>query len=347
MTLDYGSGLVPEKDLALTGGHAADPLAAETMNFWAYDSGRDIGINIHPRIVGGEVMAMVTLFLPDGRILRQRVDSGKFTEATAPMSEHVRYSCVTPFREWRYRVEGLPAFATGDDEQWDGTVEDETPDAIIDFDLISTAAAPIWRNGSLTKEAQQMMAGDAGLWVAGRLTNGRHPDSYRYDQLVRVSGHIDTVQGNLLFEGVGLRSHVRGVRNLVGMAGTCWMSGLFPSGRGFGLLVNHAADGRDGYSEAYTTDGNKITPARILKYPLHHRDRKEGGFWIQLASDELGLVDIRGRDQRVFFWSMPEWGGQSPPRYGLDPTAGVVMKQALARYEWEGEIGYGLNERSG
>tara|TARA_R110000824_G_scaffold37553_4_gene115475 strand:+ start:2449 stop:3492 length:1044 start_codon:yes stop_codon:yes gene_type:complete len=347
MTIEYGSGLDPDKDFALTAIHAADPQAMETMNLWAYDAERDIGFNIHPLISGGNMMAMISLFLPDGRILRQRADVGKFTEPSAPGSERVRYACETAFRKWTYRVDALPAFTTGDAQQWDGPVDDERPTAKIDLEMTSTAAAPIWRNGTLTKEAQQMMVGDAGLWVAGRLTNGLHPDSYRYDQLVRVSGRVTLPDGALPFEGVGLRSHARGVRNLVGMAGTCWMSGLFPSGRGFGLLVNHAADGRDGYSEAYTTDGTDITPARILKYPSRHRDREEGDFWIQLASDELGLVDIRGRDLRAFFWSMPEWGARVPPRYGFDSSAGVVMKQALARYEWDGEIGHGLNERSG
>ena len=347
MAILFGSGLDDEKDLALTKAHAADPSALETMNFWAYDAKANIGLNIHPIIGGGKMMAMVTLFLTDGRIFRQRADNGSFSDPTSPMSEHVRYECVTPFREWKYHVEALPAFVTSDEKQWQGIVEDESPSAFINLEMTSVAAAPIWRNGTLTKEAQQMMAGDAGLWVAGRLTSGLHPDSYRYDQLVRVSGHVNLPDGDLPFDGVGLRSHVRGARNLSGMAGTCWMSGLFPSGRGFGLLVNHAADGRDGYSEAYITNGSEISPARILKYPSRHRDREEGEFWVQLASDELGLVDIKGQDLRNFFWSISNWGAGQPPSYGLDPKAGVAMKQALARYEWDGEIGYGLNERSG
>lgn len=347
MSIDYGSGLSPEQDLALTAPHPRDAGAAETMNFWAYDPERDIGVNIHPRIVAGEVHAMVTLFLPGGRIWRQRADGGRFDDPAAPMSERVRYRCLTPFRQWNCRVDKLPAFATGDSAQWAGPIDDETPTTAIDFDLTSTAAAPAWRNGTLTAEARQMMAGPAGLWVAGRLGEGLDSDSFRYDQLVRVAGRVAGPDGDMPFDGFGLRSHVRGTRNLVGMAGTCWMSGLFPSGRGFGVLVNHGADRRDWYSEAYTTDGRTLTPARVLKHPLRHRDPDEGDFWIQLASDELGLVDIRGRDVRSFFWSMPAWGAQVPPKYGLDPRCGVVMKQALARYAWDGETGFGLNERSG
>lgn len=349
MTVDYGSGLSPEQDHALTGPLEADPQAAETMNFWAYDADQNIGVNIHPRIHNGQMHAMVTLFLADGTIFRQRADNGSFDDGAAPGSDHVRYQCTDPFRRWTHAVDQLPAFTTSDSGQRAGTVTDETPNATISFALQSEAAAPIWRNGTMTAEAVQMMAGPAGLWIAGRLSGGIHPDSYRYDQLVNVTGSVETPDGPKDFSGFGLRCHVRGVRNLTGMAGTCWMSGLFPSGKGFGVMVNIGADGRYAFSEAYTTDGKTLSPARILQFPRRHRDLDEGQFWIQLASDKLGLVDISGEDVRAFYWSMQDWGANatSPPVYGKDPDAGVLMKQALARYEWDGEIGYGLNERSG
>lgn len=349
MAVDYGSGLSPEQDHALTGPLEADPQAAETMNLWAYDADQDIGLNIHPRIQGGQVHAMVTLFLPDGTILRQRADTGSFADGASPGSTRVRYQCIEPFRHWTYTVDRLPAFTTSDAGQRGGTVDDEAPDATISFVLQSKAAAPIWLNGTMTPEALQMMAGPAGLWIAGRLGSGIHPDSYRYDQLVHVTGSVETPAGPADFNGFGLRSHVRGVRDLTGMAGTCWMSGLFPSGKGFGVMVNIGADGRYVFSEAYTTDGTTLDAARILQFPRDHRDLDEGPFWIQLASDKLGLVDISGEDVRAFYWSMQDWGGNaaSPPVYGRDPDAGVLMKQALARYQWDDEIGYGLNERSG
>jgi hypothetical protein len=349
MTVDFGSGLQPARDLALTAPLAADLAAAETMNFWAYDAARDIGVNIHPRIHAGQMHAMVSVFLPDGSIQRQRGDGGSFTDPVSPSTAHIRYTCETPFRRWHYAVNSLPAFVTSDTAQRAGVVDDERPSTTIQLNLTSDAAAPIWRCGTLTTEARQMMAGPAGLWVAGRLSDGMHADSYRYDQLVRVTGQVGAPGGMLPFEGVGLRSHVRGVRKLDGMAGTCWMSGLFPSGKGFGVLVNIGDDGRYWYSEAYTTDGQTMVPACIIQFPRSHRDLDEGQFWIQLVNDVHGIIDIRGEDVRAFYWSMPDWGSTAtaPPRYGKDANAGILMKQALARYEWDGEIGYGLDERSG
>lgn len=349
MNVDFGSGLLPEQDHALLAPVAVDPAAAETMNFWAYDPVRDIGINMHPRIGSGHMHTMVTLFLPGGDILRQRADSGSFDNPAAPGSAHVHYCCETPYRRWHYVIDGLPAFATSDSGQRASVVEDETPVGSISLQLTADGAAPVWRNGTMTTESAQMMAGAAGLWIGGRLTGGMAPESYRYDQLVRVTGEVHTPDGPSQFEGFGLRSHVRGTRNLDGMAGTCWMSGLFPSGKGFGVLVNIGVDGRYWFSEACTTDGMTLSPARVLQFPKRHRDLDEGRFWLQLASDSLGLIDIAGEDVRAFYWSMPSWGSAAttPPRYGKDPHAGVLMKQALARYEWNGEIGFGLNERSG
>ncbi|NBU84890.1 MAG: hypothetical protein EBS21_09940 [Sphingomonadaceae bacterium] len=349
MSVDFGSGLLPEQDHALVAPLAADPTAGETMNFWAYDPVRDIGINIHPRIGSGQVHCMVTLFLPGGRILRQRADTGTFYDPAAPGSAHVRYRCEVPFRRWHYTVDQLPAFVTSDGEQRAAVVEDETPTASITLRLIADGAAPVWRNGTMTAESAQMMAGAAGLWIGGRLSSGMSSESYRYDQLVRVLGEVETPDGTLQFEGSGLRSHVRGTRKLEGMAGTCWMSGLFPSGKGFGVLVNIGVDGRYWFSEACITDGTTLSPARVLQFPGRHHDLDEGRFWVQLASDSHGLIDIAGEDVRAFYWSMPSWGSTAtvPPRYGKDPEAGILMKQALARYQWNGETGFGLNERSG
>jgi hypothetical protein len=345
MSIDFGSGLKREQDHALTGPLEADPAAMETMNFWAYDAAQNIGINIHPVLKNSQMLAMVTLFLPDGSIRRQRGEGGAFSDALSPGTEHIAYKCVEPFRRWTYTIDALPAFATSDAAQRLGTVEDESPTTSITLSLTSEGAAPIWRNGSMTKDAAKMLTGPAGLWIAGRLTSGMHPDSFRYDQLVRVRGTV----GGTAFNGVGLRCHVRGVRILEGMGGTCWMSGLFPSGKGFGVNVSIGADGRYLYSEAYTTDGKTLSPARILQFPRRHRDLEEGRFWLQFTSDAHGLIDIAGEDVRAFYWSMPSWGSTAttPPKYGKEPKAGVLMKQALARYEWDGEIGYGLNERSG
>lgn len=351
MTDSYSGGLAPEQDHALTGPFADDPSVSETMNFWAYDAERDIGLNLHPQIKDGVMAAGATLFLPGGRILRQRRDAaGEVTDGAAPRSAHIAYRCAEPFRRWRYTVDGLSAFATSDEAQAGGIVADEAPTTSFSIDLVGESAAPAWRNGTLTAEAQQGMEGPAGLWIAGRTSKGMHPDSFRYDQLVRVTGQVSADGETLAFDGVGLRSHVRGSRNLDGMAGTCWMSGLFPSGKGFGVLVNIGADGRFLFSEAHATDGERLELAHILQFPRSHRDLDEGRFWLQLATDAHGMIDIEGEDVRAFYWSMPEWGAPAagiPPVYARDPEAGVLMKQAIARYRWDGETGYGHDERSG
>lgn len=351
MNDSFASGLDPLADHALTGPHGDDPTIAETMNFWAYDGQRDLALNIHARIHNGEMRGGVTLFLPGGRILRQRDDApARFDDGSAPRSTHIQYRCQQPFRRWSYAIDRLPAFATSDAAQAAGTIAEEQPTCTFSARLDGVAAAPAWRNGTLTAEARQQMAGPGGLWLAGRARSGIRPDCFRYDQLLEVTGEIEADGVPHAFAGMGLRSHVRGARDLSGMAGTCWMSGLFPGGRGFGVLVNVAEDGRYVVSEACLCEGGVIEPARILQFPRHHRDLDEGRFWIQLASDRLGAVDISGEDTRAFYWSMPDWAAPArgiAPVYARVADYGVVMKQALARYTWNGEIGFGHNERSG
>lgn len=351
MTDHFAMGLAPEQDHALTEAFPDDPSVAETMNLWVYDAERDIGLNIHPRIANGTMAAAATLFLPDGKILRSRLDEpARFDDGAAPRSSRVAYRCETPFRRWRYSIDDLPAFATSDTEQVQGVAPEETPGALFSVELEAECAAPAWRNGTLTTEAGQGMEGPAGLWIAGRTSKGMHPDSFRYDQLVRACGEIRVDGRTLPFDGVGLRCHVRGSRDLKGMAGTCWMSGLFPSGRGFGVLVNIGEDGRYAFSEACVTDGTRLEPARVLRFPHSHREAEEGSYWLQLATDAQGMIDIEGTDVRAFYWSMPAWDAPAAgiaPVYARHAEAGVLMKQAIARYAWDGEIGYGHDERSG
>jgi hypothetical protein len=351
MTDAFSAGLAPEQDYALTGSFPDDPGVAETMNFWAYDAERDIELNLHPQIKDGAMAGGATLFLPGGKILRRRHDDpGRVTDGAAPSSAHISYRCIEPFHRWAYTVDNLPAFATSDSDQAHGIVADEAPVTAFSVDFESECAAPAWYNGTLTTEARHGMEGPAGLWIAARTSKGMHPDCFRYDQLVRVTGKVRAGDEVMDFNGVGLRCHVRGSRDLNGMAGTCWMSGLFPSGRGFGVLVNIGDDGRYLFSEAHITDGKHLEPARILQFPRTHRDLNEGKYWLQLATDAHGMIDIEGEDIRAFYWSMPEWGAPAagiPPVYARDGNAGVLMKQAIARYVWDGETGYGHDERSG
>jgi hypothetical protein len=214
--------------------------------------------------------------------------------------------------------------------------------------------APAWIQGSLLPEAAEAMKARVGLWIAGRLNAGLSPVSFRYDQALAASGTITVGSERFEFSGYGLRGHVRGVRKMDGFASHTWMGAVFPAnGRAFGLQCHRGHGGAGGYefSESYVYQDGVLYPTRVIYAPPLSRNDPHATFDVQLACDELGLVHLRGHDTHVLWTSMGPLGlgqpaGTVPARKGLLPDAPTAMSQAVARYDWAGDPGYGMNERS-
>ncbi|MDO7843623.1 hypothetical protein [Sphingomonas immobilis] len=344
----FSWGLRPEQDHILTGPLPEDPSAIETLNVWFFDSARNIAFNIHPILQSGSMFAMVTVFLPDGRILRQRADEAALSDnPQIARSKHVELICDVPFRKWTYAIEDLPVWATDKEALVAGVITDETATTTVTLVAQATMVAPIYMQGGLLPEAAEAVAGEAGLWLAARLPAGMSSESYRFDQMFHAMGHLRFEGKSYDFDGYGLRGHVRGVRKLGGMAGHTWLAGVFPSGTAFGIQTFPRPDGGFFFSEGYVYKDGIMYPNRVLDAPRMSYDPDQGDYAIELACDQLGLTRIVGRDKRLFWWSMPAWGTTHAPRWGIDPEATMVMRQAVTEYTLDGETGYGMNERSG
>lgn len=342
--------LTPDHDLALVAPLAADAEAIETFNIWVFDPARNIGFNVHPRATGGAMACSVTVFLPDGRIARANPGAAaSFDDPRRPSSEFVTLECIEPFKRWAVRIVVAPVFLTSDAGQAAGTVADETPTARISLDAVFTMVAPTWINGALLPESRQTMRDTMSFWMGNRLVAGFDPEAFRYDQLIEGEGVVTFDGQSLDFGGAGLRGHVRGVRRMPGMLGHCWAEGWSPDAkRGFGSTMFLRAGGGYAHSEAFLFEDGIMHPARVICTPHLVRDPASNETVFELACDALGLVRIIGQDLRAFWWQMPGWGVAGTLRYGCDPSAPVLMKQAVTRYTWEnGDVGVGLNERSG
>lgn len=344
----FAWGLRPDQDYLLTGPLPEDPAAFETMNVWMFDGPRDVAFNIHAIMRHGQMHAMVSVFLPDGRILRTRSDeAARFDDPARPQSRHVAYHCEQPFRAWTFTVTELPVWVTSKAQLDAGVITDETPTTTVSFAARATMVAPIYLQGGLLPEAAEAVRGEAGLWLAARLPSGMNPESFRFDQMHHSVGSVTFEGQTHAFDGYGLRGHVRGVRVLGGMHGHTWLAGVFPSGTAFEIQTFPRPEGGFFFTEAYVYKDGIMHPNRVVYAPTMNYDPDQGDFVVELACDGLGLTRIAGRDKRLFWWSMPAWGTVEPPRWGIDPKAELVMRQAAAEYTLDGETGWGMNERSG
>ena len=320
MTIDlFASGRDPQDDYALTGPHPDDPDAIETFVVWLHDKHANAGVELRIHAKDGAAQGRAVVFLPDGRILEGGPEGAPIAAGNSPETEHVHYRCLQPFRHWTYRLSDFPTWTTSDEAHHRGDVV-PGPSTTVSLEFDAIAAAPIWIQGALLPEARAVMDGPVGLWIAGRLTSGMTRSAFRYDQALAATGTI-TVDGDAIdFTGYGLRGHVRGVRIMEGFKSHTWMGAVFPdSGRSIGLQCH----------------------VRVWRP------------W------RLGLTRFTGRDDRIAWTSMGDRGlgeaGSMPvaTTYGIGPVRGRrddaarLMSQALAGFEWDGERGYGMCERSG
>ncbi|MET0374350.1 MAG: hypothetical protein ABW128_08840 [Rhizorhabdus sp.] len=349
MSDPFSFGLRPDQDFLLTALHPEDEQAAETMNVWVYDGPRNTGFNIHAQMHAGEMRAPVTIFVPDGRILRIRTDDpARFGDPARPHTRHIQYECVRPYRHWRYAITDMPVWMTNHDALTAGAIADEAPTTTVSLRAEAITLNPAWVQGTLLREAHDALAAGQATWIAAHTRKGLSSEAFRFEQTILCEGEI-IFEGQVYpFKGCGLRGHVRGTRIMGGMnSGHSWISGATPGGTAFGLLSFPRDGGGFHLNEAFVFKGGILYPSRIQFAPPMSYDWREPGYTIELVNDQLGLTRITGHDDRLFWWSMPAWGSGQPPRWGVDPAAPMVMRQALATFQIDGETAYGMNERSG
>jgi len=354
MTNDpYCSGLSPDADLAWVGPMEGAPQLVETFNLWLNDGPRGLCVNLSPHLERGElVRASAMLFLPGGRILRRHNgDTTALADSRRFGTPYVQYECIEPFRRWTYRIDNAEMRITNDAELAYGEMPADGPTALVSAELNLTTRSPAWIMGGFFPEVAERLAGPAGLWMGSRFRSGPSPDARRYEQLAEATGTI-TVDGQVYeFSGTGMRAHVRGERELSGMRGHFWTAALFSSGRGFAMVGYQDPGGAITYDEGYLMTDGRVHPARITAAPPMDRNPLSAPFTYDFTSETLGTIQISGRDTSSFVWSQQRWVGigsdQMRPRYALDPTAPLVMKQSPAEFVWDGEFGWGLREISG
>lgn len=337
-------GLDWSLDLALVEAHP-DPQTFETFNVWLTDGEQEIGLNLHLFYVrGGIARERATLFLPDKRTL-SILSEGDYDRGDAPGGSSIFYHCAEPFHQWNYRWVA-PSFVTSEQDEAAGCVQDE------DLPTLSVSAA-IEAETVTEPWIIPLSTGPSSLAGPARLEKGIMLG--KYEQLLRGTGEIVVGRERWAFDGVGLRGHVRGPRDTTGMGSHAWVCGYFPSGRGFCIKILFNEAGKAYFSEAYVSQGSRITRADILEAPAFERDPKVRDFSVRLRADGEDML-IRGTKFHTTWIPLGGWengaaraggGGAFASGHGLAEHARKIMSQSCARFDWDGETGSGMCELSG
>ncbi len=312
----------PEADVPQVG-YQDPPGHLEAYWMYGYDPASCVGHYLYLAAEKDDLLLRresVFLLLPDGSVLAQG-GSGRNSHAAVAAGDRLRLECLEPFHRWRGRYAG-PAYRLAGDEVVAGPRPGSELVA-VDVDLeVESLAAP-WNT--------------EGDW-------GEQPPSLRYHQFYEARGTVETSGSRYSFAGPGFRSHSRRCRDMPGFTGHAIINGLFPSGRGFGLLRYRATADRPERGRGFLYLDGAMHDADVLAWP--HLDQavpRGERLTIELRAGRHKAVITAETIASTFVTPTPQ--GR---RYGAHPGdgQGTVLSPAFARFEWDGETGYGGLERS-
>jgi hypothetical protein len=329
-------GLPDDADLCVLEPEGGDPFFGENHALWIWDDEHRIGLHLYLKTLGHvtsfhQRRETIYAFLPGGAVLTSDQDGPGPEDRRVARGPNLVCECIEPFRRWRFRYDST-ARRTSAAEMREGLLKVAPPVALA-FDIEVTTALPPWVLGTYSH-------GEQVQWAR------QFFGTSRYEQLLEATGEITTAEAGHQVSAAGMRTHRVGHRNTGSFPGHSWATALFPDGRSFGLQKFCGADGTAMWQEAWVSDGGERLPAEILAAPLFSGQLPGESLGIELES-ALGHTSIQGTLRATNFVTTMQPDPQKfLPGLEREGTGHRVMSQGLACYEWDGERGTGMIERS-
>jgi hypothetical protein len=294
------------------------PLWTENYCYVCYDPAAEIGIWSHLGRAPFDPTLwreLSMIFLPTGERLVHKGYGRRETER-GPGAATLSYECVEPWKRWRSHRDGA-AIRTTAKELDAGLLFDRAHERVA-FDLTWDGHSPIWDWGEVEDEHG---------W--GKL---------HYEQLCRVAGTVTVGGAEIAFNGTGLRDHTRGPRDFSVVKGHVWSWASFPSGRGF-VVLHVVVDGAT-LTRAVTLEDGALVPRTLRNSPvLRTRADAPSPYVLDFGEVRIGA--------EVLHLLPNGFEGPNDICLGYDPTVTTTANfEGFSRFEWDGEVGYGLTERS-
>lgn len=336
MAMDLTGGLPAEREYFYH--EKPDPEVRDAANVWLEEENGAFGMRIGIEHVAEEwdtPELWLDIAFPDGRVISGReygagnAPLGPDGKPTIKRCGPLQFRCIEPFKHWKvtfdpHRVRELTA-----QELIAQEIPEAPPMREVAFEIDYYPAVPPLISGTLTAASREAMSGEQGTFI-----------SPRYEQLCRTKGWLSLDGERTDFSGQILRIKRQGVRKFDGFWGHCWMSAVFPSGKGFGVnTFPPHGDGKPTFNEGFIFDGNgALIPARAVEIP-----------WMEklYARDEpLRLVLETAEGRRETIEGETYINCRSVSNNFAMPENWPIIQQAHARYRWNGEQATGMIERS-
>ncbi|HEX3842083.1 MAG TPA: hypothetical protein VHU85_14920 [Acidimicrobiales bacterium] len=335
-TLDLSSALAPDREYPLSTPPDI-PYWAENMLFTLYDPTADFGLWLHLGTVPTDWSMwedIVLGYLPGDGGLLHMTSYHRTPAERRPAGSNLSFTCLEPFRRWKLEFDGR-CLLSEYEQLRQGRALDSVKHPLA-FELTVECATPVW-----DAHTSATIGDDRGSM------RGQSWATDHYQQLFTVQGPVQLPEGEIEFKGTGWRDHSRGPRH--GGTGATWgghaiVNCFFPdSGRGFGLTRMWDPDGELTLDAGFVVDADGVLHhAEVLEVPRFYEPRVSG--------DEIpiglgypgGEVRLLGRTVKETWMTRNHALARGVEREGK----ASILAEAFARFEWDGEVGYGLCERS-
>lgn len=269
---------------------------------------------------------LFTCYLPGDRFLVVR-DFSWDTNEKGPGSNALRFEVVKPYEQWSKRFRGAALLVTGD-ELRAGPIPDDSH-VFVDADLTFNNIGPVFDIGDM---------GDQ-FWARSHYEqHGRFTGRISFD-----ATHIGKGAESYEFNGTGLRDHSVGARDILKMNNHVWAHGEFPSGKLFMVMDVHTKVGPP-FLYVVIGDQNGFHKVELTRPTARIDDASQ-----VFDPHEFHFVGpdgpsvIKGEILQAIPYSFT---GPNEWSLGTHPSAHHLVIEGQTRWEWDGEAGYGLTERS-
>ena len=296
-----------------------DPAWSETYLWLVQDPERRVTLYLHCGVTRFDKTmwrATAAVSLPDGRVAVIK-HHGRPPAPKTVGTPTLHATCDEPARRWSIRIDGAARVVTPEIER-QSLVTDGVPTR-LSVDLAFTHRGPIVSPGP---QSFGRLHHNVECTAAGRVAVG--------DEEIAVSGF-------------GYRDHSMGPRDLSGLVRSRWARGSWADGRYFN---SYAVEFGQGVS-VVSHGGDRESPRdlEVVTLPSVQDLARGRSLKVELRDAERGAISVTGEVVALFFFThkLPWELCHGVDRSGRDP-GDIVLVDAVTRWNWNGEVGYGLAE---
>lgn len=290
----------------------------------AYDKDAGIGFFLHAGLTSfaeGVWNDFFVGYLPGDRFLIANGFAPGVTERGTEGGQ-LKLRCDKPFQQWTKSFHGAASLVSG--AQLRAGPFADGAHVRVDVDLTFQALGPAFDLGAL----------DNGTW-----------SSSHYEQHMTFDGVLEFAGQRVALSGTGLRDHSWGPRDMSRIDHHAWAHGQLPGGRTFMAFYLADIDGNaGGHAAVGGPDGVEaaelLTPLPVLTGAIDATQSYE--FTLGTSA---GKLTITGQPLQIATCAL---AGPSELLFGAhrSPAAHHLLLEAQTRFSVNGEIGYGLTDRS-